>query len=97
MMTETEHRPREHDVLCQRCFNARTWNHDAICDACKAAECAHEHIDYQEAEPDVGLRFGAICEDCGQDVTDWALEQMAFARDEALIRKGEIEREEGWR
>lgn len=28
--------PREHDILCQRCFNARTWNIDATCDACKA-------------------------------------------------------------
>ena len=27
MMTETEHQPREHDVLCQRCFNARTADH----------------------------------------------------------------------
>ena len=27
---------REHDVLCQRCFDARTWNIDAICDACQA-------------------------------------------------------------
>ena len=94
MMTETEHQPREHDVLCQRCFNARTWNHDAICDACKVAECAHEHIDYQGAEPDVGIRYESlICEDCGEDLTD----TLAEMRDEALIRKGEIEREGEWR
>ena len=28
--------PREHDILCQRCFNARTWNTNGICDACQA-------------------------------------------------------------
>ena len=28
--------PREHDILCQQCFRARTFNHDAKCDSCKA-------------------------------------------------------------
>ena len=32
----TEHQPREHDVICQRCGQDRTWNWDAICDACRA-------------------------------------------------------------
>lgn len=30
--------PREHDVLCQRCFTTRTWNPSAVCDACELIE-----------------------------------------------------------
>jgi hypothetical protein len=48
----TGRQPREHPVSCQRCLRRKTWNLDAICDACRldhhvAGEgcpvCGHDH------------------------------------------------------
>ena len=55
-------------------------------------DCAHEHIDYQEAEPDVGLRAGAVCEDCGEDVFELVLDRMRQAAEDAAERRAEARR-----
>jgi hypothetical protein len=39
--------------------------------------CEHVHVNYQEADPSVGLKVQAWCEDCDEDVTNWALAQRA--------------------
>lgn len=54
-----------------------------------AATCTHEFVDYQDAEPDVGLRSYALCEDCGADLTDAVIAALKEA--EAEIRISRLE------
>lgn len=51
--------PRERDILCKRCFSARTWNNNAICDACRARSAIgrltdrmDELVSYEDYEPE---------------------------------------------
>lgn len=53
-MSLIEHQPREHEVLCQRCIDAWTWNTDAVCDRCKLVKKPHRNYAAVSGQPRPG-------------------------------------------
>ena len=59
-----------------------------------APPCAHEHQDYQPAEPDVGIMSeSCVCEDCGADLTEEMQEAREEAKAERALARWEAERD----